>query len=148
MKRSTRATEYLCELETAIATCRRSHVWRCTHTHTHKSRQRLAILKSQKNQPQKPNHPMTWTHTHSGSVWRPLRFLPKATGMSTTAFSLRSFCPPNLRQHSFLHFSFSPSLTSTFTSPFDYNAISGPTAKVSLSFMFSFLNCSIEWWII
>jgi len=91
---------------------------------------------------------MTWTHTHSGSVWRPLRSMPKATGLSTTAFSLRSFCPPILRQHSLLHFSFSPSLTSTFTSPFDYKAVSCPTANVSQSFMFSFLNCGIEWWII
>ncbi len=122
-----------------------------THTHTHTHTNPGSVWPfSRVKKTNHRNQTIQWreTHTHSGSVWRPLRYLPKATGMSTTAFSLRSFCPPILRQHSLLHFSFSPSLTSTFTSPFDYNSISGPTAEVSWSFMFSFLNCSIEWWII
>lgn len=118
--------------------------WRRPQTHP-VSVWTFSRVKKKKN-PNHRNQTIQWReHTHSGSVWRPLRSLPKATGMSTTAFSLRSFCPPTLH---LLHFSLSSSLTSTFTSPFDYNDISGPTAKDSWLFRISFLKCSIECWII
>jgi len=60
-----------------------AHVWRCPHTHPG----RVWPFSRGKKKKTHRNQTIQWReNTHSGSVWRPLRSLPKATGMSSTAF--------------------------------------------------------------